>query len=388
MTLSLVDEAVASGARLESACKELDLDVRTMQRWRRHPDGEDQRRGPHSRPGNALTDKEQKELLELLNAPEFIDLCPNQVVPKLADMGIYKASERTMYRVLHRHGQMNHRERTRPRASCKPAERVATGPCQSWSWDITYLRSPVQGMFWKLYMVMDVWSRKCVAAQVFAEESDELAAGLIARACEREGVTPGQLWLHADNGGAMKGKTLLVKMQDLGVTNSFSRPRVSDDNPFSEALFRTMKYRPGYPDRPFATIEQAQAWVDAFVRWYNEDHQHSGIRFVTPSQRHDGRETRILDHRRRVYEAARRRRPERWSRDTRNWEPIAEVRLNPARDTNIARRDRRLPSVAEHAGESAGWLKAGAAGESASAALNRPSTPRRSPSSTAAAPPS
>jgi transposase InsO family protein len=303
-------------------------------------------------------------------------------------MGMYKASERTMYRVLHRHGQMNHRERSRPRTICKPAERVAIGPCQSWSWDITFLRSPVQGMFWKLYMVMDVWSRKIVAAQVFVEESDELAAGLIARACEREGVTPGQLWLHADNGGAMKGKTLLVKMQDLGVTNSFSRPRVSNDNPFSEALFRTMKYRPGYPDRPFATIEQAQAWVDGFVHWYNEDHQHSGIRFVTPAQRHDGREASILEHRRRVYEAARRRKPERWSGETRNWAPIAEVRLNPARAANVTRRGRPLPSVAEHAGERAGRLKAGAAGEPASAALNRPSTPRRSPSSTAVAPPS
>jgi putative transposase len=386
VTLALVDEAIASGSRLESACKELGLDVRTVQRWRRHPDGDDQRRGPHSRPGNALTDKEQKDLLGLLNAPEFADLCPNQVVPKLADMGMYKASERTMYRVLHRHGQMAHRDRSRPRTSRKPPERVATGPCQSWSWDITYLRAPVQGMFWKLYMVMDVWSRKIVAAHVYVEESDELAAALIEAACLREGVSPGELWLHSDNGGAMKGKTLLVKMQDLGVTNSFSRPRVSDDNPFSEALFRTMKYRPGYPDRPFASIEAAQAWVDAFVRWYNEDHQHSGIRFVTPAQRHDGREALIRANRRRVYETARRRRPERWSCGTRNWNPITEVRLNPARDASTGRRNRSLPSIAEHAGESAVRLKAGAAGESASAALNRPSTPRRSPSSTAAAP--
>lgn len=378
MTLALIDEATKAGARLESACKEAGLDVRTVQRWRRVPGGEDRRRGPVTAPSNALSAAEEQDLVELLTAPEFADLSPGQIVPKLADMKIFKASERTMYRVLKRRKLLAHRERSRPRTSRRPPERRATGPCQAWSWDITYLRSPVRGMFWMLYMVMDVWSRKIVAARVHDREADELAAALLDEACQRESVAPGQLQLHSDNGPAMKGQTLLVKLKDLGVTSSFSRPRTSDDNPFSEALFRTMKYRPDYPEGAFASLEAAQAWVDAFVRWYNEDHQHSGIRFVTPAQRHDGREVQILAARREVYEAARRRHPDRWSGKTRDWTPIAVVELNPA-----IRRDRPQSDAAANCGESAGRIKGGAAGELARAPLSRPSTPRRSPSPTA-----
>ena len=376
MTLGLVDEAVKAGARLESACNEAGIDVRTAQRWRRNPEGEDRRHGPKTRPSNALTAAEEKDLVELLTAPEFVDLSPAQIIPKLADMQIYKASERTMYRVLERKKLLAHRERSRPRTSRRPPERRATGPCQAWSWDITYLRSPVRGMFWLLYMVVDVWSRKIVAARVHAYESSELAAALIEEACRREGIAPGKLLLHSDNGNAMKGQTLLIKLKDLGVSSSFSRPHTSDDNPFSEALFRTMKYRPDYPDGAFASVDAAQAWVDAFVRWYNEDHQHSGIRFVTPAQRHAGRDNTILAARREVYEAARRKRPDRWSGSTRDWTPIAVVELNPA-----VRQTRPEPSASD---STTGRLKGAAAGELARAPLNRPSTPRKSPSSTAA----
>ena len=380
MTIALVEEAVMAGARLESACKEAGIDPRTLQRWRRSPDGEDRRRGPARRPSNALTATEEEDLVELLTSPEFVDLTPNQVVPKLADMNIYKASERTMYRVLKKRKLLAHRGRSRPRKSRRPPERRATGPRQSWSWDITYLRSPVRGMFWMLYMVMDVWSRKIVAARVYDCESDDLAASLIEDACRREGVLPGHLGVHSDNGPAMKGKTLLAKCREIGVTNSFSRPHTSDDNPFSEALFRTMKYRPEYPDGAFGSIEAAQTWVDTFVRWYNEDHQHSGIRFVTPAERHDGRERGILQNRRRVYEVARARMPTRWSGQTRDWTPIAVVYLNPA---STARSGRGQPSIADTSGESAGRIKGGAAGELARVPLSRPSTPRKSPSSTA-----
>ena len=198
-----------------------------------------------------------------------------------------------------------------------------------WAWDITYLPAAVRGTFWYLYSIIDVWSRKIVGWAVHEVQSDELAAQLADDACRHEGVERGQLVLHADNGAAMKGKTMLVKLEELGVVPSFSRPRVSDDNPFAEALFRTMKYRPNYPDRPFVTLEDARRWVTTFVAWYNDDHQHSGIRFVTPSQRHDGREVAILARRHELYVAARARRPGRWSRNTRNWTPIASVRLNP-----------------------------------------------------------
>lgn len=377
MTIALVDEAVKAGARLESACRETGIDVRTMQRWKRQPDGDDRRRGPTTRPANALSSTEEQELVELLNSPEFVDLSPNQVVPKLADMKIYKASERTMYRVLKRRKLLAHRGRSRPRTSKRPAERRATGPRQSWSWDITYLRSPVRGMFWLLYMVVDVWSRKIVAAKVHAHESDELAAALLQEACRREGVKPGQLGVHSDNGPAMRGQTLLIKLKDLGVSSSFSRPHTSDDNPFSEALFRTMKYRPDYPDGAFATLEAAQAWVDAFVCWYNEDHQHSGIRFVTPAQRHAGLDVEILDSRRQVYAEARARRPQRWTRGTRNWSRIEVVRLNPhASGSSVAApaepADQRAPNGAQAgAAVNCGWRTNAASGDLLQASAER-----------------
>jgi putative transposase len=329
VTSTLVKEAVATGARLESACKEVGIDPRTLQRWNAMPGGEDQRRGPTTEPANALTKAEEDDIVALLNAEEFTGLSPHQVVAKLADMNIYKASERTMYRILRRRKLLRHRDRSRPRTRHRPYEHAATGPRQVWSWDITYLRTPVKGRYWLLYMIVDVWSRKTVAARVHPNESDELASALIEETCLREGVSRGELVIHSDNGPAMKGKTVLAMMQDLGIVPSFSRPRVSDDNPFSEALFRTMKYRPNYPDRPFLSVEAAQTWVDEFVRWYNEDHQHSGIRFVTPAQRHDGHDGAILANRARVYAAARRRRPDRWTRTTRNWSPVAVVRLNP-----------------------------------------------------------
>jgi putative transposase len=329
VTTALVEEAVAAGARLESACKEAGIDVRTIQRWRAVPDGEDRRRGPKTRPANALTQAEEDDVIALLNSEEFVDLSPHQVVAKLADMNIYKVSERTMYRLLRRRKLQRHRERSRPRTVRRPAEHRATGPRQVWSWDITYLRSPIKGRFWLLYMVVDVWSRKVVAARVHDHESDDLAATLIEDACKREGIERRGLIVHSDNGPAMKGKTMLAAMQDLGIVPSFSRPRVSDDNPFSEALFRTLKYRPCYPDGPFVSVAAAQAWVDSFVRWYNEDHQHSGIRFVTPAQRHAGQDVAILENRKQVYAAARARSPHRWTCATRNWSRIEVVRLNP-----------------------------------------------------------
>ena len=329
MILELIDEAMTAGARLAPCCKVLGLDVRTVQRWRKDPQGDDARRGPRSKPGNALTPEEEQEVVELLTTPEFAGQSPNQLVPMLADMGIYVASESTMYRILRKQRMLHHREPSRPRTHHRPRPRVATGPNQVWSWDITYLRSPIRGTWWRLYVILDVWSRKIVAWAIYDRECDELAAALIQRACDVEGVRREQLVLHSDNGGAMKGQTMLAKLQDLGVASSFSRPRVSDDNPYSEALFRTLKYRPGYPRRPFATLEHAIAWMTGFVRWYNEEHRHSGIRYVTPQQRHQGEDVELLAHRQRLYEAARLRRPDRWSRTTRNWTPISKVTLNP-----------------------------------------------------------
>lgn len=329
MIVELVSEATSSGARLEATVETLGLSVRTFQRWRKQDEGGDRRRGPLTTPGNKLSPAERDRVLEIANAPEFRDLSPKQIVPRLADQGDYVASESTFYRVLREEGHLTHREPSRPATSRRPREHVATGPCQVWSWDITYLRSQVLGQFFYLYLILDVWSRRIIAATVYAEESNEHAASLFREACRRLGLDPEGLVLHSDNGSPMKGATMLATLQKLGVVASFSRPSVSNDNPYSEALFRTLKYRPGFPSQPFTSVEAAQLWIDGFVEWYNTEHLHSSICFVTPDDRHFGRETAILAQRRQVYEQARQRTPQRWSRKTRTWEPVATVHLNP-----------------------------------------------------------
>lgn len=329
MILESIEEAQSSGSRLTPACEILGLDPTTVGRWRAQGGGEDRRRGPHREPGNKLSTAERVEVVQTLTSPQYRDLSPHQVVPQLADAGIYLASESTMYRILREEDLAAHRERSRPARRRKPQEWVATGPNQVWSWDITYLRSPVRGEFFYLYLITDVWSRKIMAAAVHCEESSGLAAELFLSVCHDRNLDPTGIVLHSDNGGPMKGSTMLATLERLGVIASFSRPRVSDDNPFSEALFRTLKYRPDFPSRPFASCEEARAWVKTFVTWYNTVHQHSAIRFVTPDDRHNGRELEILEHRRRVYESARSRHPERWSRKVRNWHPVRTVRLNP-----------------------------------------------------------
>lgn len=331
MILELVDEAVRAGSTFAAACETLGLSARAVSRWRASGGGEDRREGPLQTPAHALTEAERRTIVQTANSPEFRDLSPKQIVPRLADRGVYIASESSFYRVLLAEGMMAHREPSRPSTSRKPSEFVATAPGQVWTWDITYLRGPVRGTFFYLYLALDIYSRKIVAAEVHAEEAMDVAASMVEWACEHEAVDPTKLVLHADNGGPMKGSTMLATLQRLGVVASFSRPSVSDDNPYVESLFRTLKFRPGYPRKPFASIDKARAWVDAFVDWYNHQHLHSAIRFVTPAQRHDGLDPTILAARRALYRRAQRRTPRRWTRNVRNWTPIGPVVLNPAK---------------------------------------------------------
>lgn len=333
MIFNLLDEAERSGARRERACDELGVTVRTVQRWQRSAVNDDLRAGPRTRPNNALSPAERRRVLETVNRPEFRDLPPKQIVPRLADDGIYIASESTMYRVLRAENQANHRGRAKAPMARAIEEHVASAPNQVWTWDITYLKTTVRGRFFYLYLVEDVFSRKIMGWEVYEHESAENAARLMRETCEQNEVDPDGLVLHSDNGGPMKGSTMLATLQRLGIVASFSRPGVSDDNPHVEALFRTLKYSPEYPGRAFATLEEARAWVAGFVRWYNGEHRHSAIRFVTPEDRHHGREQGILVRRQCVYEQARRRHPERWSRTTRNWTPVGAVYLNAQRRT-------------------------------------------------------
>ncbi len=336
MILGWIAEAQGSGSRLSPACRELGLDTRTVQRWRCQGGGDDMRNGPKTTPSNKLCASERGELLRVANSLEYRDLSPKQIVPRLADEKKYIASESTFYRVLREEKQMAHRGRAKAPRSKPPAEHCATGPRQVWSWDITYLRSPVVGMFFYLYLFVDIWSRKIVAQRVYASECTDLAAELLQQGLCDEGTNGVGMVSHSDNGSPMKGATLKATMERLGVIASYSRPGVSDDNPYSESLFRTLKYRPNYPSKPFESIEAAQAWVDGFVDWYNNEHLHSGIGFTTPVSRHDGDADEILRHRREVYEAARRKRPERWSRGAiRAWDSPGVVTLNPIAETKL-----------------------------------------------------
>ena len=307
------------------------LTERTVQRWHVQGGGDDLRRGPTSIPRSKLSTREEQRVLDVANSKEFHDVSPRQIVPTLADRGTYYASESAFYRLLRKHGLQHHRARTRPPQS-RPRALTATGPDQVYSWDITYLRSRIRGIYYYLYLVVDIWSRRIVGWALHDVESGELAAALVERICADNPRCDRLLWLHSDNGAAMKSAPLLAKLKTLGISPSFSRPRVSNDNPYSEALFRTLKYRPSFPSRPFADIAAAIAWVERFVDWYNTKHLHSAIKFVTPDDRHFGRHHKILSARSRVYDAARRRHPERWSGKTRNWEPIRVVCLNPEYD--------------------------------------------------------
>ena len=329
--MALIDEAVAAGARRDKACEELDVSVRTVQRWSHRT--EDGRPGAvRAAPSNKLSEAEREQVLAIANQPEHASLAPHQIVPRLADKGVYVASESTFYRVLKAANQQHRRGRAR-----RPSRRIVTthradGPNQLWCWDITWLPTAVKGQFFYWYMMKDVYSRKLVANEVHGSETSELAARLLVSGTLREGLAGRPLVLHSDNGSAMKGSTMLAAMQSLGVMPSFSRPRVSNDNAYAEALFRTAKYCPLWPERPFDTLEQARNWVNSFVAWYNHEHRHSALKFVTPAQRHTGQAEELLRKRIELYEAARARHPERWSGNIRNWVLAPIVCLNPERE--------------------------------------------------------
>jgi putative transposase len=327
--IQLINEARAAGARLRPACDIIGISAKTYQRWCAPENFEDGRINARQSPPHKLSEAERQQLLAIANAPDYADLPPSKIVPKLADQGLYIASESTFYRVLKAEKQLAHRQKSKPGGTKKPEALTATAPNQVYSWDITYLPTAVKGMFLYLYLVMDIYSRKVVGWQVYQDESSALAADLMTDICRRENIAKNQVTLHSDNGSPMKGATMLSTLQTLGVIPSFSRPSVSNDNPYSESLFRTLKYRPEYPSKPFKNILDARTWITGFVSWYNNEHLHSAIKFVTPAQRHRGEDIQILENRRAVYEAAKTRKPDRWSGDIRNWEPIAEVNLNP-----------------------------------------------------------
>jgi transposase InsO family protein len=328
----LIEEAVTAGARRAKGCAELEISDRTLRRWTKdgHVQPDLRPLVPRPEPANKLSAAERAAVLEACNSTEFSSLPPSQIVPKLADQGRYLASESSFYRILRADGQQHHRGRAKPSVRRKPPTSYkASAPCEVWTWDITWMPGPVAGMFFYLYLIVDIFSRKIVGWEIHDRESADLAAALIRQAVLAEGCFMQPLVLHADNGSPMKGATMKTTMEKLGITASYSRPRVSNDNPFSEALFRTCKYRPDWPTKGFATKADAQAWVKSFAKWYNCEHLHSAIRFVTPNARHTGHDRAALANRAMLYANARAQNPERWSGKTRNWQPAGPVWLNP-----------------------------------------------------------
>ena len=312
-----------------------------MQRWQtgdglargdRRPDAD------RPTPSHALTAAERARIIEVANQPRFAETPPARIVPALADEGSYIASKSSFHRVLRAAGQMNRRGRAQPpRPSRPPSTHIATRPGEVWCWDMTFLPAQVQGRWFYLYLILDLFSRKVVGFEVHETDSADHAAHLARRTALAEGVhaVPAKPVLHGDNGATLKATTVLAMLAWLGIAPSYSRPRVSDDNPFVEALFRTAKYRPAFPPKGFADLDAARQWAAAFVHWYNHEHHHSGIQYVTPAERHAGQDRALLARRHALYQQARERNPRRWSGQTRNWTPMAAVTLNPERDAVV-----------------------------------------------------
>lgn len=340
----MIEVAHRDGARLAKACKVAGIDLRTLQRWKAQDGlvaGDGRPQAIHPTPSHALSPQERAKLLEVANEPRFADMPPARIVPMLADEGTYLASESTFSRVLRQAGQNRHRGRARaPQARREPQTHVATAPGQVWCWDMTFLPTRVAGQWFYLYLILDLYSRKVVGWEVHAEDDGDHAARLVHRTALAEGIALADRAqrpvLHGDNGSTIKATSVLAMLYWLGIKPSYSRPRVSDDNAFVESLFRTAKYRPEFPSKGFDTLDQARQWVARFVHWYNFNHRHSGIRYVSPAQRHAGDDKAILTQRHAVYLQARERNPSRWSRHTRNWNPIEAVALNPQRDATVS----------------------------------------------------
>lgn len=328
--IMLVDEACSNGALKHQACALLGVAIRTMERWEKEDGVIDKRKQATHSPANKLSAEEREVVLTVANSKRYQNLPPCKIVPMLADEGRYIASESTFYRILHAENQLTHRQLSRPSKHHKPHAYEATRANQVWSWDISYLPTNVRGLYFYLYMIVDVFSRKIVGWSIHDAESSSHAAALIKQACLDEKINCDQLVLHSDNGAPMKGITMIAMLQALGVIPSFSRPSVSDDNPYSEALFKTVKYHPTFPKwSKFSEINAARVWCEKFVIWYNQSHLHSALKFVTPEQRHAGDDINIRHKRDLVYQMARKQNPQRWSGNSRDWSLPKIVTLNP-----------------------------------------------------------
>jgi len=302
-------EALAQKVPVKHACEALGLPRNSLYRARQpRTDGKKLARPA---PPRALSPAEKETVGTVLNSKRFQDSSPRQVYATLLDEGIYHCSISTMYRILHAHDQVHERRDQRQHPAYTKPELLATGPNQLWSWDISKLKGPAKWVYFYLYVILDVFSRYVVGWLIAEHESAALAEQLIAQSCTKQQIDPDQLTLHSDRGPSMTSKTVAQLLADLGVVKTHSRPYTSNDNPFSESQFKTMKYRPDYPDR-FGGMLDARAWARPFFSWYNNEHRHSGLALLTPAMVHYGRAVEVIEKRQVILQAAYDTHPERF----------------------------------------------------------------------------
>ena len=309
-------EAVVPGVGAAPACRALGLPRASLYRLRRTPDPNLEARGrPRPAPPRALAPDEREVILDTLHCERFMDHAPAQVHATLLDEGTYLCSPRTMYRILDSAQEVKERRDQVRRPHYAKPELLATRPNEVWSWDITKLMGPAKWTYFYLYVILDIFSRYVVGWMVARHESAALAEGLISETCDKQGIVRGQLTLHADRGSSMRSKPVALLLADLGVVKTHSRPQVSNDNPFSESQFKTMKYRPGFPER-FGSLEDARTFGHVFFPWYNDAHHHSALGFLTPAVVHYGLADGVREKRQRVLAKAFAAHPERFVRGT------------------------------------------------------------------------
>lgn len=305
---------LATAIGTQSACLQLGVPRSSYYRSKRpRPRRQEQPKRLAKKSGRALNQAERAYVRDLLNSDRFCDASPRQVYARLLDEGRYVCHWRTMYRILAEHDEVRERRNQLRHPRYKKPELLARGPNELWSWDITKLRGPAKWTYFYLYVILDVYSRYVVGWMIAPAEQATLARELIETTCERQGIERDGLVIHSDRGPSMTSKTVAQLLADLGVEKSHSRPHVSNDNPYSEAQFKTMKYRPDYPDR-FGSIEDARQWAREFFQWYNEEHYHSGLGLLTPEMVHYGAAERVRAQRQQVLDRAYAQHPERFVR--------------------------------------------------------------------------
>lgn len=333
--IQAVEQAPRSAPKA-ALCRALNLSRATLYRRRRPGAALSRPEAPGRVWPRALSRAERQTVLDTLHSPRFVDKAPRHVYAALLDEGAYLCSIRTMYRILEAHGEVRERRDQLRRPNYAKPELLATAANQIWSWDITQLRGPAKWTYFYLYVILDIFSRYVVGWMVATREGKALATRLIAETIGKQRIEPGQLTLHADRGSSMRSKPVALLLADLGVTKTHSRPHVSNDNPFSESQFKTLKYRPAFPDR-FGSIQDARRFCETFFSWYNTQHYHSALGLLTPEMVHHGQAQRAIDMRGQILSQAWRRHPERFTRGVPSAPALPEaVWINPPRDAGQA----------------------------------------------------